>query len=1143
VITNRSLAFVLLECDLRAPQPNGVVMQPIEAFQAVVTRLTRIYNDMARRIQHAALVNLDHGTDLGRVRAQQLRQLFVLTPWMMMANLANATIILMFFGLGEAQPILVAWGCCIWIVGVMTLVGWRTAKGQPPRVTASAKGTIGVTRHAAYLGALWGALPLIVLPNGGITEQVIVTNIIAGMAAAGSFALATIPAAATAYLVFILVPALIAIAAGYIPSSFPLFALAIIYFMTICVIIYARYSEFCLRVRDDSRIRKQTETISILLNEFEAQESNWLWETDAAGNLTYVPERLLQVTGLARPALIGRSINVTGGEASEDLEWVQLVSKIVQGATIREYQVPVRRNEVVTWWSITGAPIVNTKGILGGFRGVGTDITARKQAEIALAANNRLLAEFNAKLEETVADRTEEARRAAQEADEANQAKSLFLANMSHEIRSPMNGVFGMTDLLMRTDLSTHQHRLVSTIQSSAQSLLSVINDILDLSRIEAGKLEVDRHEFDLRHCLEGALELFAESASRKGIGLSLWVSSDTPNVIWGDKGRLRQVCVNLIGNAVKFSDTGEVTVRADMTKNTIGKHTLMIVVKDTGIGMDPAALRKLCMPFTQADSSISRKYGGTGLGLSISRHLIHLMGGHLKIESVPNQGTVISFSFDVDIGESAFTPQVGRRSIQKGTKVLIIDDRETNREILTSYLTKAGALTVAVSSGQLGLDAINTAILINDPFQAAVVDVVMPDMTGVEFLEVVQADESLVGLKTILVTSMSWAGDIAQVRGLGASALLTKPVREAELVSAVAVAVGAPACAEFDDGGGPVTIEQNQDQFNARVLVAEDNTINIEVARAYLHDFGCQVMVAENGRKAVAMIENQGFDVVLMDCQMPDMDGLTATRKIREYEQRVGLPRIPIIAVTANAFEEDRRRCLAAGMDDYLSKPYTRQKLAEALSRQLSAPSSQGTDHDAMAIEACIKDLARATSNFGSPKLIQSCEDLAATAKAQAIAPTDAALANIQTQLGGVLEGAIAQAAQLKPAIPVTKRDTPTDAVEELVRDFGADMASELIEIFIKDCNKACRDLDAIGAAMDRTGLKRLAHKLVGGASMIHATSLAQVARDIEGRCTQPDDFQLNDVTILRSTLNDAVTTFKSLNTQIGLKVQLKTA
>lgn len=565
---------------------------------------------------------------------------------------------------------------------------------------------------------------------------------------------------------------------------------------------------------------------------------------------------------------------------------------------------------------------------------------AERTAASEAAASSLAAANLQLTAEIEVREQVEKTLRNANMAlDEATRAKSHFLANMSHEIRTPMNGIFGMTDLLLKTPLSDRQHRLTSTISQSARNLLTVVNDILDLSRIEAGKLEIDRHEFDLRHCVEGAVDLFSDEAARKKVGLSLLVEHDLPLVVWGDQGRLRQIFVNLIGNAVKFTSAGEVGVRVTQARGQDGSQRIRFEVRDTGMGIDAETKARLCQPFVQADSSISRRYGGTGLGLSITRHLVELMGGELAIESSIGEGATISFELGLEHGDASLATRSWPERRLERCRVLVVDDRETNREILCHYLEAAGAEVVAVAGADEALAALAGSVGAGTPFEVALVDVIMPEQSGLDLLQAIAARPELASLKCVLVTSMTWAGDITQVRRLGGHGLLTKPVNESELVATVArVLSSASAHEETANRPKPSPV------LNARVLLAEDNPVNIEVAREYLGALGCDVHVVMNGREALAASASQGFDAILMDCQMPDMDGLAATRAIRARERERNLDRTPIIAMTAHAYAEDKERCLEAGMDDYLSKPFSEHQLAEVLGRWCAAGAATRT-------------------------------------------------------------------------------------------------------------------------------------------------------------------------------------------------------
>jgi signal transduction histidine kinase/DNA-binding response OmpR family regulator/NO-binding membrane sensor protein with MHYT domain/HPt (histidine-containing phosphotransfer) domain-containing protein len=525
---------------------------------------------------------------------------------------------------------------------------------------------------------------------------------------------------------------------------------------------------------------------------------------------------------------------------------------------------------------------------------------------------------------------TEESlRKANVAAEEANRAKSLFLANMSHEIRTPMNGVLGMADLLSRSGLNERQRRIAGTITDSAHSLLAIINDILDISRIEGGKLPLDAVDFDLSHCVEEAVELLVPQAHKKSLDLNLFVDDDVRGTVTGDPVRLRQVLVNLIGNAIKFTQEGEVSVLVLPDKDH-GGQGVRFIVRDTGIGILPDLQVKLFQPFTQADTSITRRFGGTGLGLSISRHLVEMMGGRIGLESAPGQGALIWVVLPFAVRQSL--PSIGNdRTSLAGRRVLVVDDRATNREIVTSYMASSGALVEAVGDAAAAMSSLEAAMVAKRPFDLAIIDFIMEGCDGLELARRITATPDLQGVKMILLSSIAWSPEIGDYAAAGIERVLHKPIRRDEIV---AIAVDCLArdrgAARPDDAESDAVPEIRP--LGLRVLVAEDNPVNQIVAEEYLLSLGCSVTIAENGVQALAEIDRGAFDVVLMDCQMPEMDGYTATRQIRAREKAGGYAHLPILAVTANAYEADRKLCIDAGMDSYLSKPYSQSQLAEAV-------------------------------------------------------------------------------------------------------------------------------------------------------------------------------------------------------------------
>jgi two-component system, sensor histidine kinase and response regulator len=526
---------------------------------------------------------------------------------------------------------------------------------------------------------------------------------------------------------------------------------------------------------------------------------------------------------------------------------------------------------------------------------------------------------------------TQEARRLAEEAQAANVAKSQFLANMSHEIRTPMNGVLGMTELLMTTQLTDRQRRMAETVQRSGTALLSIINDILDFSKIEAGKLELERIEFGLRQTLEEAVELFAEPAGQKGIELTCFLPNEIPDAVIGDPVRLRQILLNLLGNAMKFTERGEVSVRVHCLSQKTDRVTLKYEVRDTGIGIPEETQKRLFTAFSQADGSTTRRFGGTGLGLAIVRQLVHLMGGEVGIESVPGQGSTFWFTTQLEYNPKQPSKDSALSQSLAGTRVLIVDDNATNRLILEAQLQAWDAEIISTDSAAMALDQLKQAVTEGTPVDLAILDIHMPDMDGIELARVMKADPELRTIPLLALSSVEPDSSPGQTASSNFFAWLRKPARQSMLRECLlrqryASTEAAPitACATPAPTVG-----------NKRILLAEDNPVNREVALGMLEFLGCQVDLAENGQQVVEAVSRHRYDLVFMDCQMPVLDGFAATTAIRRHEASVGTGHhIPIIALTANAMDGDRDKCLEAGMDDYLSKPFSQEGLRAALQR-----------------------------------------------------------------------------------------------------------------------------------------------------------------------------------------------------------------
>jgi two-component system, sensor histidine kinase and response regulator len=644
--------------------------------------------------------------------------------------------------------------------------------------------------------------------------------------------------------------------------------------------------------------------------------------------------------------------------------------------------------------ALTVGVVRDAAGAVTGFVGIAADLTARKQAD---AEREHLLT-----LEQGARQRLEESNRAL---TEATRAKSEFLANMSHEIRTPMNGVIGLTGLLLDTDLDAEQREYAEAVRRSGEALLTIVNDILDFSKIEAGKVELELLDFDLREAVDDVVGLLAEQAGRKAITLAASMAGDVPWRVRGDVGRLRQVLTNLVGNAVKFTEVGEVVVAVTCAAAAADPDplppdpasavvdlplpgavpdapppsaaavsdlpppnpaaslpagsavALRFEVRDTGIGIEPAARERLFQPFSQADTSTTRRYGGTGLGLVICQRLVELMGGQIGVDSVPGRGSL--FWFTVRFGAAAPLAPATHPALQ-GLRALIVDNQATRRAFLGEALASWGVVADAVSDGAAALAALRTAATRGTPYALALIQRGPPETDGLALVRAIGADPALAEVRLILLVQRGRdrRGELAATPGI--AAVLREPIRQSQLLETLlqvcGVAVPNPAVGAGRAVGGPgesaVTAADRAADASAaspaavaagRILVAEDSAMNQQVALAMLRKLGYRADTVGDGREAVEALSQIPYAAVLMDCQMPVMDGFEATRAIRSRE---GAGRhTPVIAMTANAMEGDRERCLAAGMDDYLAKPVRAAELAAALARWVgpAAPRAVG--------------------------------------------------------------------------------------------------------------------------------------------------------------------------------------------------------
>ncbi len=599
-------------------------------------------------------------------------------------------------------------------------------------------------------------------------------------------------------------------------------------------------------------------------------------------------------------------------------------------------------------FSWTFCPVV-THGVV---RGYATDMTGVHKTQQALQQSADQLLQSNRRLDQ-----------ALEEARESAHVKTAFLATVSHELRTPMNGVIGMTSLLMETALTPEQQSYAETIRQCGEALLQLINDVLECSKIEAGKLELECLDFNLRTTVEQVLAQFAERAETKGLELTGLVHAAVPTALKGDPGRLRQILTNLVANAVKFTDKGEVTLQAYLEEDQSDTAVIRFEVSDSGIGIHPNTQAKLFRPFVQADSSTTRKYGGTGLGLSISKQLVELMGGQIGVRSTEGQGS--TFWCTANLRKQADSPRaILPTGDLTGKRILIVDDNESNRLILHHLVSGWGMTDDLAEDAESAMRSIAEAKQQGKPYDLAILDVIMPGMDGLQLARELQSHPAGSGIRLVVMTSILQRGHAEQARQAGAMGYLPKPVRHDELRDCLRTVLGLPedhAPKNVRAGSVvPQLVTRHMVAENVqhrRILVVEDNIVNQKLVVRMVEKLGYQPDVVENGQEALAALAKGNYAVILMDCQMPVMDGFETTRCIREREASAispdssggnenrsdelpqSAPHMPIIAVTANAMHGDRERCLAAGMDDYLSKPIKLDELRSALTRWVAAP------------------------------------------------------------------------------------------------------------------------------------------------------------------------------------------------------------